>query len=74
MSISRFRVVIMKEDGTFAVLHPGGKGERDMTQAITEQVIEKGVGFFKTEAQVKLAVEEAISEVLHELKSEVEPL
>jgi hypothetical protein len=64
--MSRFLIRIEDvEAGKVALLRPGGKGERDLVAAI----VAKGVGVFRTQAQV----EAAIRSVLLDLKSEVLP-
>lgn len=70
---SKFRIAIVTDDGDPVHLHPGGQGERDLVEALVQHIVGKGVGFFKTEAQVTKAITEGISEVIYQLKSEVVP-
>lgn len=70
---SIFRISIVRDDEEPVLLHPGAKGERDLVDAITRQVVDKGVGFFRTEAHVRQAIVDGVSEILHALKSEVIP-
>ena len=73
--MSRFRIVIEDtETGEQARLVPGSTGERDMIRAITDAAVRKGVGVFRTEAQVKKAIDTAIRETLYEMKREVKPV
>jgi hypothetical protein len=63
--MSDFAIKIVRKDGKPVLLKPGAQGERDFIEAIRA----KGVGWFKSEAQVV----SAIKQVLWELKSEVVP-
>lgn len=71
--MSQFLIQITRVDKAPVLLRPGGRGERDLVSEVTKRVKEAGVGFFRTEAQVVAAVEAALTQVLHELKSEVVP-
>lgn len=100
--MSVFRVCIVRPDGSPVLLYPGSQGERDLVTALTatitanlhltdtlpDSILEKGVGLFHTEAQVRRAIETALTElaprltigitssiqdVLHALKAEVQP-
>lgn len=66
---SRFLLSIVREDGEPVLFYPGGKGERDLVDAITAQllksgvgvfdlapVVEKGVGIFRTHKHVVEAI------------------
>jgi len=44
--------------------------EIDMRARIVAAVVKRGVGFFKTEGQVRTAIEEGITEALMELKAQ----
>jgi len=72
--MSAFLVKIVRADGYDVILRPGGSGERDLIDDIVDRIMSKGVGFFRTEAHVKNDITEAVTEVLHELKSEIEPV
>lgn len=63
--MSAFLIRIARKDGAPVYLYPNGKGERDLVDAI----VAKGVGFLRTEAQVRKAIED----VLLDLRSEVVP-
>jgi hypothetical protein len=70
--MSRFRIVIRDtETGDDAVLVPGSTGERDLIRAVTDATVRQGVGMFRTEAQVKKAIDTAVREVLLDMKREV---
>ena len=71
---SKFRISITRTDGAQVHLVPGGHGERDLVNAIVDTALAKGIGVFRTEAQVKAKLESAIREVLNEIKSEVRPI
>lgn len=71
--MSRFRITITNtETGEQARLVPGSTGERDMITAVTDAVVRKGVGVFRTEAQVRKAIDAGLREVLKALKREVD--
>jgi hypothetical protein len=72
--MSRFRISIVDtKTGQTASLVPGSTGERDFVASITEKVVRKGVGIFRTEAQVKAAIDAGVKEAIKELKREVDP-
>lgn len=71
--MSKFRIAIIREDDEPVLLHPGSQGERDLVDAITQQIVSKGVGFFRTEARVRRLIAAGINDVLMQLKSEVQP-
>lgn len=50
----------------------GGKLERDLIAACTNAIVSKGVGVFKTEAQVRKAIEDGITETFTDLKLKTE--
>lgn len=67
---SRFLLSILREDGEPVLFYPGGRGERDLVDAITTEllksgvgvfdltpVIEKGVGLFRTHKHVISAID-----------------
>ena len=68
-----FLISIIKTDGTRVRLRPGGRGEREFISTATAAILAKGVGFLKTEAHVKAAIEQGLTETLLALKSEVVP-
>jgi hypothetical protein len=72
--MSRFRICITDtQTGERAVLVPGSTGERDLVKSVTDSIVRKGVGLFRTESQVKAAIEAGLKEVFLELKREVAP-
>ena len=48
----------------------GGPLERDLITACTAAIVEKGVGLFRTEARVKQAILEGLTETIAALKQE----
>lgn len=46
----------------------GSPFELDLIQRCTEAIVAKGVGFWKTEAQVKVAIAAGITETINSLK------
>lgn len=65
-----FLLQIVKPDGSVVQLPAGGKLERDLIQVCTAAIVSKGVGFWKTESQVKAAIEAGIAEAIRDLKFE----
>jgi hypothetical protein len=63
-----FLLQIVKPDGTVVQMPGGGPLERDLVRACTDAIVAKGVGLFKTEAQVKAAIEAGIAETIRDLK------
>lgn len=70
---SDYLVCIVRVDGRAVHLRPGGSRELDLVQAVADAAVEKGVGLLRTEAQVRARIVEAMTDVLHGLKSEVVP-
>jgi hypothetical protein len=72
--MSRFRIsIIDTETGQQALLVPGGSGERDLIQAATDDIVSRGVGYFKSEAAVRTAVEQGLRAAILAVKKEVRP-
>lgn len=71
---SKFRICIIREDGEPVYFVPGSRGEIDLKAAIVAAVLAKPVGLFRTKAQVGLAVDTAVTEVLYALNAEVHPI
>jgi hypothetical protein len=71
--MSHYQISITRVDGKPVHLKPGSKGERDLVDAIVSATLAKGVGIFHSEDHVAQDLEDAIKEVLIDLKSEVEP-
>ena len=63
-----FWLQIVDGSGVVAKLPGGGTLERDLVQSFTDAIVKKGVGVFRTEAQVRAAIEAGITEVLREMK------
>jgi hypothetical protein len=70
---SPFRICITRADDEPVYLRPGSSGERDLVLTIRNHIMAKGVGFFRTAAQVETAVREGVAEALYALKAEVQP-
>lgn len=51
-------------------LPAGGRLERDLVEACTRAIVSKGVGFFRTEAHVRQAIAEGITEAIRALKQD----
>jgi hypothetical protein len=71
---SNFRICITRSDNKPIYYRPGSHGERDLVKAIVDATLAKGVGLFRGEEHVRQDLTEAIEEVLHDLKAEVEPV
>jgi hypothetical protein len=70
--MSQFRIAIVDRDtGRQVLLVPGGVAERDLVEDVVDAVLDRGVGFFRTEAQVEQAIRDSMREVLRKLKSDV---
>lgn len=71
--MSEYVIAITRADGGRVLLKPGGHAERDLIASVTDAVIGRGVGLFRTEAQVRAAIAQGFDEVLHAMKAEVLP-
>lgn len=71
---SKFRICIIRADGTEVHFHPGSHEELDFVSAVVDRTLEKGVGFFRTKAHVAQDLTAAIEEVINDLKAEVRAL
>lgn len=72
--MSSYRLQIVREDGVAVRFRPGARSEEgDLIGAVTARIVAKGVGFGKTEAQVKDAIRSGFDEVFTGLKRNVEP-
>lgn len=77
--MSDYRISIVRADGQRVLLLPGRAGtsevpgEHDLIQLCTAAIVAKGVGLFKTEAQVRRAIEFGLAEALLSLKVAVLP-
>lgn len=65
-----FKLQLVDLQGRKVTFLAGGPAERDLIHACTEAIVEKGVGFLKTEKQVRQAIEAGITEVIHGLKQD----
>jgi len=70
---SLYRLQIVRADGSRVRWRPGGLEELDFIAACVDCICAKGVGFLKTEATVKRAIQEGIEETLNSLKERVDP-
>lgn len=70
MSAPLFLLQIVKATPPHEVvrLPGGGPLERDLIQACTEAIVQRGVGLLKTERQVKAAIAAGITEAIRDLK------
>lgn len=71
--MSKYRIAIIDIYGEPVFLVPGGIGERDLVDTLLANVEAKGVGLARTTTHVLKDVEDALVEVLRDLKSEVMP-
>jgi len=70
---SVYRLQIVRPDGSRVRWRPGGVEELNFIAACSERICAKGVGFLKTEATVKRAIQEGIEEALNSLKERIDP-
>ena len=63
-----FWLQIVDTDGRVATLPGGGKLEQDLIASMTNAIVAKGVGFFKTEASVRVAIAAGITDTINEIK------
>ena len=63
--------IVHKTDGKVVAWAPGMEVEQEFITNLCNRLKGKGVGFFKTEAKVVAAAEEAIKELLFALKKQV---
>lgn len=71
--MSNYRVTITHIDGAKVNLAPGSPEETDFIDAIVKLTVAKGLGVFKTEAQIKKNLTEATREVILKMKRAVQP-
>jgi hypothetical protein len=69
-----FKLQIVHPDGTPITFPAGGVFERDLIAAVTDAVVRRGVGVFRTEAHVRAAVADGMQEVLVGLKRQTRGL
>lgn len=65
-----FFLQIAYPDGRVVQLPAGGALERDLIDVCTRAIVKRGVGVFKTEAQVTQAIRDGITEAILDLKRE----
>lgn len=65
-----FLLQIVDGHGVVVRLPGGTKLEQDLVGAFTEAIASRGVGYFKSEATVKRAIREGITETIRLLKAE----
>ena len=70
MAVPVFKLAIVWADGHAPAYLYGQPLERDLITACTEAIVKRGVGLFKTEAAVKQAILEGITEVIAGLKND----
>ena len=66
----KFRLKLVYPDGTDILFNGGGQLERDLIDSCTRAIVAKGVGLFRTEAQVTHAIQTGMIEALLDLKRE----
>lgn len=65
-----FLLQIVDRQGAVVRLPGGGRLERDLVDACTRVIVSKGVGVFRTEAHVREAIREGMTEAIRALKRE----
>lgn len=65
-----FLLAIVKPDGSQVTLPGGGPLERELIESCVRAIVSRGVGVFRTEAQVERAVRAGIEDVVTGLKQE----
>jgi hypothetical protein len=68
--MTRFWLQVADRDGVVWKTPFGAPMERDLIQAMTAAIVAKGVGVFRTEAQVRRAIEQGMTETVQALKRE----
>ena len=68
MSAPVFKLALIYPDGTSLPITAGGPVEIDLKAACKAAILSKGVGMFRTEAQVAQAIDEGITETIQALK------
>lgn len=70
---SRYIISVQANDAAPVNIRPGGQAERDLIDNVRVKLQQLGVGWFKSEAKVLTAVETALLETFHQLKSDILP-
>jgi hypothetical protein len=61
--------IVDSQDRRRAVTLPaGGELERELIKSCTEAIVQKGVGMFRTEAHVRTAIRDGLTETIRDLK------
>jgi hypothetical protein len=68
--MTRFWLQVADREGVVWNTPFGSPMERDLIEACTAAIVAKGVGVFRTEAQVKRAIAQGITETVQALKRE----
>lgn len=71
--MSNFYISIKDIDGDEVALRPGGVAERELLSEVSRRLQDHGVGWFKSEAKVLVALELALQDALHTIKSDILP-
>jgi len=70
MSEPVFKLQLVYPDGTALTFEAGTRFERDLVESIKTAIMERGVGFWRTEAHVEKDVVEGIRAAILDLKRE----
>lgn len=65
-----FLLQIVDQQGRVVRLPGGGALERDLIAACTESIVARGVGFGRSEAHVRQAIRDGMTEAIRALKRE----
>ena len=72
--MSQYRIQVIDADGNVAHSWvPGSVVEQEIVSTVTKKIMERGVGFWRTEANVRDKVEQSLLSYLHDLKARVKP-
>lgn len=63
-----FYLQISDDAGTVVRTRAGGKHEADLIDLFVDAIVDRGVGFFKTKAQVTEAIKAGIKAAIHSIK------
>ena len=65
-----FLLQIVRPDGTKVRLPGGGELEKNLIEYCTKAICRRPVGIFRTQAQVRQAIVDGLTEALNDLKRE----
>lgn len=65
-----YKLQLVYPDGVALTFEAGSRFERNFIEACSDAIVAQGVGVFRTEAQVKKAIESGIASALLGLKRE----